>query len=223
MDLTVYKPQFPRKRIGKDNDGGYIIIDAPINYDFLIGAGINDDTSFEDHFLSLYPKLECHAFDGTIKKSPSKNPRFTWIPKNIGSGDNEDDLISYLEKYSNIFLKMDIEGHEIEWIEKLTEKHLNSLAQIVIEFHYPFSERHYAVMRKIHKTHVMFHFHENNCCGYNGSIPNVFECTFLNRRYVTYPVWRNTIPLPIEGLDQPNLLSKTQLAIKNFSFSLFRR
>jgi hypothetical protein len=217
MDLTVYKPQFPRKRIGKDNDGGYIIIDAPINYDFLIGAGINDDTSFEDHFLSLYPKLECHAFDGTIKKSPSKNPRFTWIPKNIGSGDNEDDLISYLEKYSNIFLKMDIEGHEIAWIEKLTEKHLNCLAQIVIEFHYPFSERHYAVMRKIHKTHVMFHFHENNCCGYNGSIPNVFECTFLNRRYVTYPVSIISTPLPIPGLDQPNL----PVPVKRFS--LFRR
>ena len=218
MDLTVYSPQFPRKRIGKNNDGGYVIIDAPINYDFLLGAGISDDTSFEDHFLSLYPNLECHGFDGTITKNPSINSRFTWIPKNVGSGANEDDLISYLEKYSDIFLKMDIEGHEIAWVEKLTENHLNSLAQIVIEFHRPFGERQYAVMKKIQKTHVMFHFHENNCCGYNGVIPNVFECTFLNRRYVTYPVSRNTIPLPIQGLDQPNLT----VSFKKH-FSLFKR
>jgi len=217
MDLTLYQPQFPRKRVGKDNDGGYVIIDAPIKYDFLIGAGISNDTSFEDHFLSLYPDLECHGFDGTIRKNPSNNPRFTWIPKNIGSGPNEDDLISYLEKYSNIFLKMDIEGHEIAWVENLTEKHLDSLAQIVIEFHFPFGDRQTAVMEKIQKTHVMFHFHENNCCGYNGNIPNVFECTFLNRRYVTYPVSINTTPLPIPGLDQPNLPP----AFKRFS--LFRR
>ena len=64
----------------------------------------------------------------------------------------------------------------------------------------------------------MFHFHENNCCGYNGVIPNVFECTFLNRRYVTYPVSRNTIPLPIQGLDQPNLT----VSFKKH-FSLFKR
>jgi hypothetical protein len=217
MDLTVYEPQFPRKRVGRDNDGGYIIIDAPIKYDFLIGAGISNDTSFEDQFLSLYPDLECHGFDGTITSSPSRNPRFTWIPKNIGSKPNEESLISYLEKYSNIFLKMDIEGHEIGWIETLTEKHLDSLAQIVIEFHFPFGQRQYSVMEKIQKTHVMFHFHENNCCGYNETIPNVFECTFLNRRYVTYPVSVNTTPLPIPGLDYPNL------PVVPKRFSLFRR
>lgn len=207
MDLTVYQSQYPKKRIGKNNDGGYIIIDVPIQYDFLLGAGISNDISFEEHFLRLFPHLQCHGFDGTINSIHSTNRRFTWIKKNIGTinSDTTDNLHSYLEKYSNVFLKMDIEGHEIPWFECLTDSHMNSIAQMVVEFHYPFSPREEAVMNKIQKTHVMFHIHANNACGTNGRIPNVFECTFVNRRFVTYPCYLNKTPLPTPRLDQKNI------------------
>jgi hypothetical protein len=38
--LTVYKSPFPKIRLGKDFDGGYIIADIPnVNYSILIAGG----------------------------------------------------------------------------------------------------------------------------------------------------------------------------------------
>ena len=212
MDLRVYQAQFPKKRIGKNNDGGYIIVVLPVEYDLLLSGGIENDTSFEDHFLELY-NVNCLAFDASIAKCPSVHPRFTWIPKYIGS-QNADifvNLHDYLESHSNVFVKMDIEGSEIPWLESLSESHMNSLAQIVIEFHTPFSDREALVIQKIQKTHVLFHLHGNNCCGMNGNIPNVFECTFVNRRFVTYPVNLNKRPNPDPLYDQPNVWRRPEL------------
>ena len=40
-------------RIGRDNDGGYLVSKSDIEKsDCLIGLGINDDWSFEEDFLS---------------------------------------------------------------------------------------------------------------------------------------------------------------------------
>ena len=53
--LTVYKSQFPKERIGKDFDGGYIMIDIPgKTYDLLLSGGILDDISFEEEQLIVY-------------------------------------------------------------------------------------------------------------------------------------------------------------------------
>ena len=72
MELRVYKSEFPKERIGKKNDGGYVICNIPdIKYDVLISGGIENDTSFEDEFLNKYSDIECYAYDGTILESPS--------------------------------------------------------------------------------------------------------------------------------------------------------
>ena len=212
MDLTVYEAQFPKKRIGKHNDGGYVIVALPTEYDLLLSGGIETDTSFEDEFLEIY-NVNCVAFDASITKCPSVHPRFTWIPKYVGTRntDNLDNLHSYLESHSNIFLKMDIEGAEIPWLETLSEKHMNSLAQIVMEFHNPFSNRETLVMQKIQKTHVLFHLHANNYGGMRGNIPRVFECTYVNRKFVTYPVRPNQRPNPDPSYDEPNIPSYRDL------------
>jgi len=46
--LVVFKSEFNKIRIGKCNDGGYIIADLPNNYDCFISCGVADDTSFEE-------------------------------------------------------------------------------------------------------------------------------------------------------------------------------
>ena len=47
--LTVYKSPFTKVRIGRNHDGGYIIVQIPeIIYTTLIAGGINDDISFEE-------------------------------------------------------------------------------------------------------------------------------------------------------------------------------
>jgi hypothetical protein len=82
---------------------------------------------------------------------------------------------------------MDIEGGEIPWIKSLSDEQMNKFEQIVIEFHAPFSKNEIDVFEKINRNHYLIHFHGNNCCGVRNhkgvDIPNVFECTYLNKKH----------------------------------------
>lgn len=201
--LTVYKSPFNKKRVGKNNDGGYIIVEIPdVNYDLFLAGGIAYDVSFEEHFLSLYPSVKAYAFDGTINSLPKEIPQLNFVKKNIG--DVETDKItnihSIINEYNNIFVKMDIEGGEVPWIKSLDDKMLNKFDQIVIEFHNPFYAKEIEMFNKINKNHYLIHFHANNCCGVrkhqNVVIPNIFECTYLHKKYFTTVPEKNKEPIP---------------------------
>jgi hypothetical protein len=188
--LTVFKSPFEKKRVGKDYDGGYIIAEIPfVKYTTLIAGGILDDISFEEEFINKYPNTKVYAFDGTINKLPKENNKITFIKKNIGFENNEDttNLHDIINVNSRIFIKMDIEGGEIPWITSLNDEQMNKFEQIVMEFHWPFSDKEIDVFDKINKNHYLIHFHGNNCCGvrnHNGVIiPNIFECTYLHKKY----------------------------------------
>jgi hypothetical protein len=207
-DLTVYKSPFPKKRIGKENDGGYIIVDIPdINYDILLSAGIGNDISFEDHLCKLFPNMNCFAFDGTIDPNHFKYDNIKIFKQNIGTiNDNlTTDLIPIINSYKTIFLKMDIEGHELSWLNHISSEDVDKISQIVMEFHFPFEEKDKNVFKKINKTHSLVHFHANNCCGvrnYNNvNIPNVFECTYIHKKYF-FQLNNESIP---GILDSPNI------------------
>jgi hypothetical protein len=192
--LTVYKSPFSKLRIGKNNDGGYIICDIPnVEYDIMLAGGVSDDISFEEHFLNRYPNVICYAFDGTIhcKIDKSNNNNIFFIKKNIGTINDEitTNLNEFISKGNNIFLKMDIEGDELHWIRILNDEQLKKFSQIVIEFHFPFSEKDNEVFEKLNKNHLLVHFHGNNCpagvVNHNGIIiPNVFEVTYINKKYI---------------------------------------
>jgi len=127
-----------------------------------------------------------------------------------------------LNKYNNIFLKMDIEGYEIPWFETLNQEQMDKLCQIAIEFHSPFSERENAIFRKLNNTHVLIHFHGNNCCGVKTvqgvDIPNVFECTYIHKKYFSLPKQLNISQVP-SLLDQPNLVSKPEIYLNYKPFN----
>jgi hypothetical protein len=214
MDLRVYKSEFSKKRIGRNNDGGYIICDIPdIEYDILISGGISDDTTFEDEFLELYPDIICYAYDGTIMKSPSTHSRFKWIKKNIGNTEsaNMSNLHDLLNSNKSAFVKMDIEGYEIPWLESLSITQLENISQLTIEFHRAFSQRESNIFKKLNQVFALVHLHGNNYTSslVNG-IPYYFECTYINKKLLTKPLEFNTDPLP-SLLDQPNISSKPDL------------
>lgn len=238
--LTVYSSPFKKERIGRSFDGGYVVCDIQdIEYDLLLAGGIDRDTSFEDAWLNKYPSKKCLAYDGTINKCPSTHPNFTWIKKNITAtpskktdiitklikrpavATNETNLHDILNSYKSIFLKMDIEGWEIPWLETLTPKHMDSLSQIIIEFHTPFSERENKIFEKLNKTHVLLHLHGNNCCGtriHNGIIiPNIFECTYVHKRFIPSPLTLNKDPLPCV-LDSPNIQDRDDILLHHNPF-----
>ena len=216
--LTLYSPNFSRIRLGRPGDGGYVIYEIPnITYDLLLGGGIAGDTSFEDDFLNKFPNVECYGFDGTIEAAPSTNTRFHFIKKNIGANNTDSitNLHDYLEKYSNVFVKMDIEGGEFEWLNSLTPSHMNNIAQMVIEFHFvqPYgpvlTKEGLSLFENINKTHTLVNFHGNSWAGiqdesYLGfKIPSVPECLYINNKYLKLPLELNKLPIPLP-LDQSN-------------------
>ena len=208
--LTVYKSPFTKLRLGKDNDGGYIIAEIPdINYTILLTGGIERDISFEEDFINKYPNVKCFAFDGTIYNLPTYITPIQASCTNIGFENNENftNLHDIINDSKCIFVKMDIEGGEIPWINSLSDDQINKFEQIVMEFHYPFSNNEITVFDKINKNHYLIHFHGNNCCGYrfhNGIIiPNVFECTYLHKKYFINEPELNTDPIPSK-LDMKN-------------------
>lgn len=112
---------------------------------------------------------------------------------------------------------MDIEGAEIEWLNSLDEKHMDKFAQIVIEFHSPDINQ---TLHKINRTHVLIHIHGNNCCGVANDdrhTPNVFECTYIHKRFMQKPYALNKMKLP-GPLDQPNLDNIPEIPLDHYPF-----
>jgi hypothetical protein len=125
-------------------------------------------------------------------------------------------LHQIINENDRIFIKMDIEGGEIDWIKSLSDYQMNKFEQIVMEFHSPFSDNEIDVFDKINKNHYLIHFHGNNCCGvvnHNGVIiPDVFECTYLHKRYFTSVPELNEDVIPSE-LDMKNTGNEEEIYI----------
>lgn len=247
--LTIYECPFPKKRIGKSNDGGYVIIDLPgktditSGYDGFISGGISNDISFEDALLDYYSDLKyCLAFDGTINNIPqSKNVnKIKFIKKNLGCINNVNisNLEEYIQPYNNIFMKIDIEGHEYALFNSIMQNGLMSrIKQLVLEIHTPADIRKHPnyysnltsygnndnilldFLTNIKKTHTILHLHANNGCAthtiQNIVIPNVFEITLVRNDILEvfdYKWPLNTTPIP-SSIDIPNLFNKPDIKL----------
>lgn len=202
--FPIFKSEHSKIRIGKNNDGGYVICDIPnIKYDILLAGGIETDISFEEALLGKYPGLTCIAFDGTVQSLPKENSGIQFVRKNIGSkcSDTLTDLKEYIEPYSNIFMKMDIEGGEYELFTSLSNLEIQKLAQIVIEVHFGAGN---LVSERLKDTHCLLHFHSNNYCKIDSyGMPGVFELTYV-RKDLCQSVVPSNDPIPNPKLDMKN-------------------
>lgn len=224
-NLTLYTPDHQKTRVGRPYDGGYSICELPGKYDALISGGILDDISFEQAFLDKYGDMPCIAFDGTVQGLPTADSRITFVQKNLGEYESNyiTNLHSTIEPYSDIFMKIDIEGHEFRLFPVLTEAHMKKVKQLVLEVHTPREIQLFPnyfmglsdvthqclidLFRNLNKTHTLVHVHPNNACKtyyVDGVLlPNVFECTFIRNEFVDQRVPNvETLPFPI---DMPNI------------------
>jgi len=239
--LILYRSPYNKYRLGKDGDGGYVIVELPDNYDMFLSGGISNDNTFEIALLDKFKNLQCIAFDGTVENLAQNDlqNRITFIKKNIGNTSNENltNLHEYIIPYDNIFLKLDIEGHEYRLFETFTEELLNKIKQIVIEIHTPFDIKDFPdyfyglnnidennlleLLQKINKNHTLVHFHANNGCNIktinNIQIPHVFECTFIRNDFIKIKE-RNKDILPT-NLDSPNISDKSEYILSGFPYS----
>lgn len=217
-------------RLGTDCDGGYIIGDIGTKYDCYISAGVSDEESFSRDFINKYNMTNenSFAFDGTINEYPSHyTDKITFIRRNIGKNRNANiaNLSYFIEKYKNIFLKMDIEGGEYEWLLSLNRGNLDKFAQIVIEFHgindNSWGSYYYdkvSCLKKLSETHYLIHVHGNNYGGITNGVPDVVELTYIRKDYFSEKPTLNTEKLPIKNLDFPNNINSPDINLSFYPF-----
>tara|TARA_R100000655_G_scaffold90935_1_gene131587 strand:+ start:288 stop:923 length:636 start_codon:yes stop_codon:yes gene_type:complete len=172
--------EYNKIRMGKDNDGGYVIYDG-LDYDIIIGCGISNDISFEDMFIDKY-KCDSIVFDGTINKLPKSKFNHKWNKHNVYQGT----LDLLLKEYEKIFLKMDIEGSEWDFFKNVN---LENVSQMVIEFHsgFKYPNIDINILKKIEETHYLIHIHPNNYRKKQYKIDDklihsVWEATYINKK-----------------------------------------
>jgi len=205
-----------KKRLGINEDGGYIIAILNGSYDFYISAGVSTEESFTRDFIELYNmnKSNCAAFDGTINKYPTEyTDKIFFYKRNISAfkSNKTSNLNYFTDNYNDIFLKMDIEGSEYEWLNALNESQLNKFKQIVIEFHGINDDSWNTILsdkikcfEKLSNTHYPVHIHGNNNGTLTGKIPDTVEITYIRKNEMICELEFNQQLLPIINLDFPN-------------------
>lgn len=237
-ELVVYSPSFSKRRYGStipSGDGGYVVVDG-YSYDYYIGCGVGGNMSFEQEFLSQRQDLNGLLFDGTIDYYPLVSNHVYFVPKNIADHNTLrlTNLNNETKNHRDIFMRVDIEGHEWKWIKSFENFH--HIKQFTIEAHGLFDNSYtfdwkcisghvYADvidgLKKMNETHYLVHFHSNTSAEYaniNGKeLPTVVELTYI-RKSDCFVDGFNKTPLPIDGLDYRNGYDRQDLTFDSYPF-----
>lgn len=217
------------KRIGKNNDGGYVMLDdfddVNVAYSFGVGADISWEKAIAEH------KIDVFSYDHTIPYPPATALGVHW--KKIGVGgqnsidENKFTLNTILKNNnhtsnSDMILKMDIEGAEYDVIENTNFEVLNLFKQITLEYHYLLEEsmenRVISSFEKMNVSHVPVWVHANNGgrlgIADNGiKIPDTLEVTFANINRYNFTDAHYDAPIDI---DEPNSANDYEIELKGW-------
>ena len=220
------KKTYKLNRVGRDNDGGYLIgLNSIKRTENLISLGIHDDWSFEKKFSQLNSNVKVFCYDDQtsikflIKKilnncfflffnfqfrklvsSIVRLIEFIHISKKLKFKKKKisfGDLEKITENLKNLFVKIDIEGSEYRIFEDIL-KIQDKIVCLVIEFHD--IDLHMDKIEKfVNKTKLkLIHIHPNNFCGLDKfGNPTTIEVSFENDPIVEKDLF--TIP---HNLDQ---------------------
>lgn len=197
---------FPLTRIGSTNDGGYVVLDKSYQDSYLISGGILNDNNFE---VAMADLGACgHQIDFTIKSPPRKHVNLTFSPQRLVGDEfrkfsydiSLDEIVrekidKQEKKYSDLLLKLDIEGSEWQILEK--SESLPRFNQIFLELHYlerliqpKFSESSLNALERMLEMFFPVFISGNNCCGFVNlagyALPRVMEMTLLNRNTYSF-------------------------------------
>ena len=225
--MDVIGSQFTR--IGRQGDGGYVMIDdfADCRYalSFGVRTGISWDLALAERGLSVF------LYDHKIDAIPIEhaNLKFRRIGLGYGGGNEcQKRSIAELLKQEGIIhhrtgliLKIDIEGDEWDVLRQVSEKELRPFAQIMIEFHnladcalHQHTAELYA-LKKLAETHQVVHLHANNygeCAIIGGvAIPDVLEVTYASREKYSFAECTRRFPTI---MDYPNNPDRADIALQ---------
>jgi len=222
-ELVLYNPVNKKIRLGRQEDSGYVIIDG-YEYDYLITCGIGHDISFELDFAKKYPHVNGLAFDSVDTNAENLPKGIKFIETHVGWDEKEKNtnLREYVENYNDIFIKMDIEGSEWNWIKKF-DRLFTKVKQFVFEGHYIFEIDALQSLRILNKTHYLVHVHENNAGkhtyvdGHN--YPSFLELTFIRKKDCEINGF-NADSLPLEGIDFHSNTTYSELNMNHWPFKI---
>ena len=241
MSLSLFfkpKHNYFLERIGKENDGGYLInSESILKSDYLLSFGIFDDWSFEKSFkkYNKNAKIFCYddiislnfVFTRSIKKIILDLIKFKFnnIFKNLYNIIDyifinykikfykkkiiAGDIQEIIKNLDKVFLKIDIEGSEYDILEDIL-KVQNKISALIIEFHDVDKNRD-VIERFIEKFKLnLTHIHPNNY----GKLDKNNDPIIIELSFEKYPkILEGNVTLP-NILDQKNNPKKNDIFLK---------
>ncbi|MGL4943645.1 MAG: FkbM family methyltransferase [Thermoguttaceae bacterium] len=202
-------------RIGRDNDGGYVMLDDFCAGSFAYSFGICNDVSWDKDIAAR--GIDVFMYDHTISKLPENNGRFHFFKHGI-TGSQPQLNCKTMEEFicenghkdhQNLILKMDVEGCEWDFLNQVQSSTLSQFSQMVFEFHQmtrgQYDDLIFPALEKLNRTHQAIHLHANNCGDVklmgNRFLPQTFEVTYLRKAGYDFAPCTRSFPT---HLDQPN-------------------
>jgi hypothetical protein len=222
--------RFGKIRLGRDGDGGYVLLDDFTSVSAALSFGIAGDCSWDTAIAER--DIDVYQYDHTVVGPPTANARFRFFRKQIAavSSDQAESLGSALAKLPSkaerLILKIDIEGAEWEVFDAATSEELARLAQIVGEFHDfenvadpAWREKAGRVLAKLRSVFDIVHVHGNNFGPLNVvanvAIPSTFELTLANRAMYECQETDEIFPT---ALDQPNYAGRPDIFLGSMRY-----
>jgi hypothetical protein len=204
-------------RVGRDYDGGYVMVDDFEGVKIAYSLGIKDDVSWDLHIADR--GIDVFQYDHTIDALPVQHARFHWAKTGIGASEaNEIETLDRViaknghQGQMDMLLKCDIEGYEWDVFAGLSTSTLDAFRQIVIEVHYLqnlhdpyFCDKVRRAIDQLTAKHRVVHVHGNNCVAMaivgGLAIPAVLELTLVrvdDRRAVSpsHEVFPTALDMP---------------------------
>jgi len=221
------------ERIGRDFDGGYVMVKHDSQSRIAYSLGINRDVSWD--VIMAERGYDIFQYDHTIQKLPTEHPRFHWKRKGITGKHQVTEELTSLEiefeanghlDATDIVLKIDIEGYEWEVFSEMSQRDLSRFSQILVECHSLTKLNGLARFRKMRQslrnlaeTHQVVHVHGNNNSpmAVVGGVPTpqTLELTWLRRDICPFVPCTRLFPTE---LDQPNNPNFADHKLGKFSF-----
>ena len=105
------------------------------NYDYYVVAGVSKNEIFSQLLMTNMSIVNAVGFDSKLQQMPLNVPRtMKFIKKDVNAQLNSKtatNISQFVEKYNNIFLKMDTYGDEYLWILSLKAEILNNFKQMI--------------------------------------------------------------------------------------------
>ena len=203
-----------KTRIGKEYDGGYIMLDDFDGITAAYSIGIFNEVSWD---LNIADRgIVVYQYDHTIDSLPIQHPLFKWLKKGLGASVTSEleTLPRLIEKNghqgrSDLILKCDIEGCEWEVLPELPRECLRQFKQIVLEIHFlehltdpQFATRVERSIDVLTADHRVVHVHANNhrpyCIVGGVPLPSVLELTLARVHDVRLEINEEVFPSQLD-------------------------